>query len=207
MGASSIDASVEVLKLCDEEFCAGPIALVWAFDGRTASHARAVIDTHRADVLDILERVLRRVPGGRAAHGSIRREILRLEQPGALLHAQAFHLTGLVRPYVCSTEPAPPAADCQPVILTLGDRKHYLCFNDIEYARSWARRVQHVMTEPPAWQAFLAERWSGQAAHFLPRIAITGRPHGFTELEACLEDALIAEAGLAQKALAAGANR
>jgi hypothetical protein len=42
----------------------------------------------------------------------------------------------------------------------------------------------------PAWQPYYGEFWPWHANRFRPRIASTGRPHGFTEMEALLDDVL-----------------
>jgi hypothetical protein len=186
----------DVLELCGERFTAREVAPLWWYEGPAGSVARAVLGMERADVYDVMQRMLREIPGGRGAWQAMKREILRLERPGdPRLHTDGDHTFGLVRIQAC--EPANPPSPGPPVILTLGDRRTFLAFDDVERARAWARRVQKVMT--PAWQKFDAEYWPWNANRFRPRIAHTGGIHGFTEMEAALQQILARERALKRR--------
>jgi hypothetical protein len=177
------------LELCGERFTPGDVLPVWRYVGRWGKYGRSVFGIRRGDACEVVQRMLRHIGAGRGAFESIKREMLRLEHPAdPLLHQVGEHTVGLIRAQAC--EPSATPLPGPPILLTLGDGKTFLAFDDLGRARGWAKRVEVVLRRRPQWAAFYGEYWPWCANQFRPRIAETGRAHGFTEMEALLDEVL-----------------
>jgi hypothetical protein len=194
----------DVLELCGERFTTGDVLPVWHYAGPWGRYARTIFDIARDDGCEVLHRMLTRIGAGRGALESIKRDFLRLEHPGhPVLHQLGDHTLGAIRVQACesSTTPLPGP----PIVVTLGDRRTFLAFDDRGRALEWAGRVEAALRRRPAWQAFYGEYWPWHANRFHPRIVATSRAHGFTEMEALLDEVL--ERQRAERARAAVRSR
>jgi hypothetical protein len=184
----------DTLELGGEHFRAGRLVILWAYAGPSGVQRLAIMDTPRGEDLEILQRILRKLPGGRGHYHAFRRDVLRLAEPGDPLladipHLTSRHLIGFARAH----EPVEQPTGAEPVVISLGNLRAVFAFQDIAYARAWAARVEATLGRRPPWHAFYAERWPDDAMRFRPRLQPAGRAHGFTDLEDELDRVLEAD--------------
>lgn len=167
-------------------FDSGSVALLWSCEQARPLVARAVISSPLGTTLEIAERVLRHFPNPVGNRQALRRDLLRLEDPGKPLFIERpdGHELGLARTLLCADEdPWRANEPGAPIVVGMGG-PFYFEFAHTDNARSWARRLQSARPGLAGrWRAYKAERWNSHAMRFRPRPGMDLPMHGFTDLE------------------------
>lgn len=169
------------------------IAVFWS-DG---DDRRAIVDCGYAQAHAVLERLLRRFPGGRGFYEDFRLKVGELAESGTAISTLLDgHTIGLMRPYIAG----PPGS--QPYIVCRQRRRMpqspVLC-GSIEEARSFARRASQVSgLARSGWRAYRCERLLSP----IERLFTVG-DNGRVLFRSELEEALSASRSRSRRAAAA----
>src|ERR1700677_2063858 len=156
------------------------IAVFWT-DG---DDRRVIVQCGYSEAHVVVERVLRRFPGGRSYYASLRMKVGDLAEPGAVITTiLGPHRIGLMRPYLAGVPGSEPYVVCREASCL--PQSPVLC-PSLEDARAFARSASESTDLPPSgWRAFRGERLVSP----VERLFVQGQ-NGSVLLRSELEDAL-----------------